>query len=154
MTDSQQTPIHGVGVHPLKVLADERGALLHMLRRDSPLFERFGEVYFSEVNPGIIKAWKRHTRMTQRLAVPVGRVKFVLYDDRADSPTKGRVNVWILGRPSAYRLLIIPPGIWYGFQGVDSRPSLIANCADLPHDPAEMEQLKPDTGMIPYRWEG
>lgn len=154
VTDSQQTPIHGVGVHPLKVLADERGALLHMLRHDSPLFDRFGEVYFSEVNPGTVKAWKRHVRMTQRLAVPVGRVKFVLYDDRADSPTKGRVNVWILGRPSAYRLLIIPPGIWYGFQGVDSRPSLIANCADLPHDPAEMEQLKPDTGMIPYRWEG
>jgi dTDP-4-dehydrorhamnose 3,5-epimerase len=90
--------------------------------------------------------------MTQRLAVPVGRVKFVLYDDRVDSPTKGRVNVWILGRPSAYHLLIIPPGIWYGFQGVDSQPSLIANCPDLPHDPTESEKRPASDPAIPYRW--
>jgi dTDP-4-dehydrorhamnose 3,5-epimerase len=150
--DSEQEAILGVEVHPLKELPGERGALLHMLRSDSPFFDQFGEVYFSEVNPGAIKAWKRHLRMTQRLAVPVGTVRFVLYDDRADSPTKGRFNEWILGRPSAYRLLIIPPQIWYGFQGIDPRPSLIANCPNLPHDQSESQRRPFDDPAIPYRW--
>lgn len=152
VTEFGQGPLDGVVIHPLKMLEDERGAILHMLRADSPLASRWGEVYFSEVKPGVVKAWKCHARMTQRLAVPIGRVKFVLYDDRRDSRTMGRINVWVLGRPLEYRLLIIPPSIWYGFQGVDSGPSLIANCPDLPHDPAEMERANWNTESIPYRW--
>jgi dTDP-4-dehydrorhamnose 3,5-epimerase len=152
IADPIQLPIEGVVIQPLKILSDERGAVLHMLRLDSPLYDKFGEIYFSEINPGVIKAWKRHLRMTQRLAVPMGRVKFVLYDNRSDSPTNGREAVCLLGRPAEYRLLVVPPGVWYGFQGIDSRPSLIANCPDLPHDPAEVELAPPGSGLIPYQW--
>ena len=134
------TPIHGLVVEPLRIIEDERGAVLHMLRDDSPLFTRFGEIYFSEINPGAVKAWKRHRRMTQRLAVPVGRVRFVVYDDRAESPTRGRTARLEIGRPDAYALLVIPPGVWYGWQGIAPHPSMLANCADLRHDPTEAEQ--------------
>lgn len=144
--------IQGVGIHQLKVFVDERGALLHLMRNDSPLFKHFGEVYFSEINPGVVKAWKRHSRMTQYLAVPVGTVKFVLYDARVDSPTSGTLNIWTLGRPAEYKLLVVPPGICYGFQGVDSRPSLIANCSDIPHDPTELQALDQYTAKVPYQW--
>lgn len=152
IAESIQTPIDGVIVQPLKILSDERGAVLHMLRIDSPLYDKFGEIYFSEINPGIIKGWKRHLRMTQRLVVPIGKVKFVLFDKRTDSATNGQGVACTLGRPDEYRLLVIPPGVWYGFQGIDPRPSLIANCSDLPHDPSEVEMAPLDSGLIPCQW--
>ena len=150
--DETISPIEGVTARSLKVISDERGALLHMLRVDSPLYNKFGEIYFSEINPGVVKGWKRHLRMHQRLVVPIGKVKFVLYDDRGESPTFGKRATYILGRPDAYQLLLIPPGVWYGFRGMDSRPSLIANCPDMPHDPAEIELAALDSTTVPYQW--
>ncbi|HWA24559.1 MAG TPA: dTDP-4-dehydrorhamnose 3,5-epimerase family protein [Lacunisphaera sp.] len=147
-----EAQIEGVAIHPLKVLADGRGAVLHMLRGDVSLGAKFGEIYFSEVNPGVVKGWKKHLQMTQRLAVPVGRVQFVIYDGRPGSTTRGQLASWTLGRPEHYRLLVIPPGVWYGFQGIAPGPSLIANCADLPHDPAESVQARLDGEEVPYRW--
>jgi len=144
--------IKGVAIQPLKVIEDERGAVLHMLRADSPLFAGFGEIYFSQVNPGVIKGWKRHTRMTQRYAVPVGKVKVVIYDDRKGSPTEGLTLEYLLGRPDDYKLLIIPPMVWYGFQGLSEAPSIICNCSDIPHDPGESEQMDVNAQLINYAW--
>lgn len=144
--------IDGIIIQPLKVIEDERGSVLHMLRADSPLFKKFGEIYFSEVKPGVIKAWKRHLKMTQYFTVPVGRMKFVFYDDRSFSSTKGCLSECVLGRPEAYHLLIIPPMVWYGFQCLSDLPSMIANCSDLPHDPKEQEHITIESGKIPYQW--
>lgn len=143
--------IEAVQIVPLKRIADELGAVLHMLRSDSPLFQRFGEVYFSLVNPKAVKAWKRHRLMTQHLAVPIGRIRLVMYDDREASPSRGQVEVLELGE-DVYSLVRIPPLLWYGFQGLSSTPALIANCADLPHDPAEVERADSSDQRIPYRW--
>jgi dTDP-4-dehydrorhamnose 3,5-epimerase len=134
-----QPPIDGLMLTPLREIADARGAVLHMLRNDAPGFRSFGECYFSEVNPGAIKAWKLHRRQTQNLAVPVGRVRFVFFDPRENGTQ--RVHMLELGRPDAYLRLQIPPLLWYGFKCVSAVPALIANCADLPHDPAESETL-------------
>jgi dTDP-4-dehydrorhamnose 3,5-epimerase len=144
--------IAGVEYHPLRVVADERGAVLHMLRTEAPKFARVGEVYFSEVKPSAIKAWKLHLRMTQRLAVPVGQVRFVLYDRRPESPTRGNLREVVLGRPDNYGLLIIPPQVWYGFTNDGQQTALIANAPDLAHDPDEAQRLPVETPEIPYQW--
>lgn len=144
--------ISGVVIQPLGQIEDQRGAVLHMLRSDSPLFERFGEIYFSLVLPGAVKAWKRHQRLTQHFAVPVGQIRLVLYDDRSGSPSRGRLEEHVLGRPDHYRLVRIPPLLWYGFQGLGLTPSLVANCTDFPHDPQESESLPSGAARIPYRW--
>jgi dTDP-4-amino-4,6-dideoxygalactose transaminase/dTDP-4-dehydrorhamnose 3,5-epimerase-like enzyme len=144
--------IAGIKLTELRQIGDERGAVLHMLRADAAEFTQFGECYFSEVFPGAVKAWKRHTLQTQNLAVPVGRIKFVLYDDRENSVTRGQVEVLELGRPDAYQRLQIPPGIWYGFSCLSDTPALLANCADVPHDPAEGEVRPVDDSGIPYQW--
>jgi dTDP-4-dehydrorhamnose 3,5-epimerase len=133
--------IAGVLLTPLRQITDSRGAVLHMLRSDSPEFTAFGECYFSIVNPNVVKAWKRHLRQTQNIAVPAGRARFVLCDTRPDSPTRGRVEARVIGRPDAYVRLRIPPLLWYGFACVGDTPALIANCADMPHDPAESEAV-------------
>jgi dTDP-4-dehydrorhamnose 3,5-epimerase len=144
--------IEGVTFTELRQIVDERGAVLHMLRSDLADFDRFGECYFSEVLPGAVKAWKRHTRQTQNLAVPVGRIRMAIYDVRDASPSFGKLQVIELGRPDAYIRLRIPPGLWYGFSCISSMPALLANCADFPHDPGESEVRHLDDPAIPYRW--
>ena len=144
--------IDGVTCTELRQIGDVRGAVLHMLRADAPEFTRFGECYFSEVLPGAVKAWKRHRKQTQNLAVPVGRVRLVIYDDRDGSVTRGKLQILELGRPDAYRRLRIPPGLWYGFTCLSKMPALLVNCADLPHDPAESELQPANHPTIPYQW--
>ena len=142
----------GVQIHQLRRIPDERGAVLQMLRRDDPWFERFGEIYFSLVYPGAIKGWHRHTRMTLNYAVITGLVKLVLYDDRTDSATKGQLQEIFVGE-SCYSLITIPLGIWNGFKGIGVKPAIVANCATEPHDPDEITRLDPLTKTIPYQWE-
>ena len=143
--------IDGVIIQELKQIVDERGKVLHMLRCDSPLFEKFGEIYFSVVNPGAVKAWKLHKEMTLNLTVPIGSIKLVLYDNRSDSPTKRKIQEIYIGHDN-YCLVKIPPMIWNGFQGISEIESIVANCATIPHDPDEVEQLDPLNSFIPYKW--
>jgi len=153
MDSGLRSEIDGVVITPLRQIPDDRGAVLHMLRNDAADFRRFGECYFSEVAPGAVKAWKRHTEQTQNLTVPVGRVRLVIYDNRSGSITNGRVQALELGRPDAYVRVQVPPGLWYGFACLSEVPALLANCADMPHRPAESEQMSMDTSLIPYRWD-
>ncbi len=143
--------IEGVVVERLKKIEDSRGKVMHMLRRDSPLFTGFGEIYFSVVNSGVIKAWRKHLQMTQYFAVPVGKIKLVIYDDRKKSSTQGEIFELELGEGN-YCLVKIPPMLWYGFQGISAAPALIANCADMVHDPDEIKRTDPSDKTIPYIW--
>ncbi len=144
--------IKGVRILKLNQISDERGAVLHMMHSDSPHFQEIGEIYFSEINSGVVKAWKKHKLVTQNLAVPVGRIRLVIFDDRDDSPSKGTVEELIVGRPDQYFLVRIPPLLWYGFHGISNMPSLIANCPDLSHDPEEVIRLDQSDNRIPYEW--
>jgi len=143
--------IDGVVVTPLKQIADERGKVMHMLRATDPHFCSFGEIYFSSVNPGVVKAWHIHKRMVLNYAVPVGKIKFVLYDDRLNSRTLGRFDEYLLG-PDNYCLVTVPPLVWNGFQGLGPETALVANCASIPHDPDEIERATASDSRIPYKW--
>jgi dTDP-4-dehydrorhamnose 3,5-epimerase len=143
--------IHDVQITPLRRIPDERGAVFHMLREDSPVFERFGEIYFSKVYPGVVKGWHIHKRMTLNYAVPVGMAKLACYDDREGSPTRGELQELHIGELN-YVLVTVPPMVWNGFKGEGVRPALIANCATMPHDPEEIERMDPFDNDIPYDW--
>lgn len=150
--------IAGVRLQPLAIIPTQGGPVLHMLRPGAALFanfsRNFGEVYFSEILPGHVKAWKRHTRQTQHFAVPVGQITIVLYDDRESSPTRSSLRELTLGRPDHYGLLRIPVDVWYGFACRGNAPALICNCVDIPHDPRESITLPASTPSIPYQWQG
>lgn len=143
--------IHDVKIHPLKVFTSNEGSLLHLLRSDSPLFKKFGEVYISTIMNRSIKAWKLHLKMEQNLVVAQGKVRFVFYDPRKESPSYGQIQEIILSRQN-YSLLQIPAKIWYGFQGESNGESLLVNCATIPHSSEEIERLPAQTELIPYRW--
>jgi dTDP-4-dehydrorhamnose 3,5-epimerase len=144
--------IDGVIVTPLRQLIDERGKVMHMLRADSPIFSKFGEIYFSCTHPGAIKAWHMHKRMTLNYAVLYGEIKFVLYDDRPGSKTRGSIEEFFVS-PENYCLVTVPPLIWNGFKGIGQKTAIVANCATLPHDPDEIERKSPFDKNIPYDWQ-
>ncbi|OGW84134.1 MAG: dTDP-4-dehydrorhamnose 3,5-epimerase [Omnitrophica bacterium RIFCSPLOWO2_01_FULL_45_10] len=144
--------IDGVLTKKLQKIEDNRGKVMHMITRDSPVFTTFGEIYFSSVNSGAVKAWRKHLKMTQCFAVPVGRVKLVIFDDREGSSTKGETLEMEIGEDN-YCLVKIPPMLWYGFKGMSGIPALIANCTDIPHDPHEIKRSDPADMQIPYVWE-
>lgn len=143
--------IDGVVVKPLRQILDERGKVMHLLRADDPVFEKFGEVYFSVVQPGAIKAWHLHKEMALNYAVPVGNIKMVLYDDRDGSTSRGEVMEIFTG-PDDYKLIHVPPLVWNGFKGIGSVPALVANCATVAHRPDEIVRMDPFARSIPYDW--
>ena len=144
--------IDGVELKTLRRIPDERGYIMHMLKVTDPEYEKFGEIYFSTIYPGAIKAWHLHKEMTLNYAVPVGMIKLVLYDDREDSGTKGQCQELFIGHEN-YQLVTIPPNIWNGFKAVGNDMAIVANCSTLPHDPEEIVRMDPFDSSIPYNWE-
>jgi dTDP-4-dehydrorhamnose 3,5-epimerase len=143
--------IEGVVVSDRRQIVDDRGRIVHMLRSDDPEFGGFGEVYFSWVNPGKVKAWHLHTRMTLNYTCPVGAIVLALYDKRPGSPTEGELMELELS-PQSHRLVQVPPGVWNGFTDISGQPSMVCNCASIPHDPEEILRKEPDDPEFPYKW--
>lgn len=143
--------IQGVRIIPLRQIPDDRGTVYHMLKATDPHFVQFGEIYFSTVYPGVVKAWKLHHRVTVNYACILGRIKLVLYDERSSSPTRDVLMEVFLG-PDHYCLVVIPPEVWNGFQGMSQPMAIVANCATEPHDPSEFDRLDPVDSHIPYKW--
>ena len=119
------------------------GDIYHGIKSHDLGFKNFGEVYFSFINFNKIKGWKKHTKMTLNLLVPVGLVKFVFYDENK------KIIEYIIGSDN-YLRLTVPPNIWFGFQGLSHGDNLIMNLADIPHSDDEVEKKK--INEIKYKW--
>jgi dTDP-4-dehydrorhamnose 3,5-epimerase len=145
--------IVGLELFKLKQIIDERGAVFHYLKTTDDSFKGFGEAYYSKVNPGVVKGWKKHHLVHQHFCVPNGAIKIVVFDCRDNSPSFGEIDEIILDDDSNYFLLSLPPGLWYSFKCISDSYSLLANIIDLPHDPNESEILPLETDLIKYSWE-
>ena len=143
--------INDIIISPLKILSDNRGKVMHMMRNDSKVFKSFGEVYFSTIYKDSIKAWHLHKENTLNYACVKGKVKLVLFDDRKESSTNGEYQEIIL-TPQNYFLITIPPNIWNGFKGLDDDESIIANCLSSPHNENEMVREDPLNEKFKYDW--
>jgi dTDP-4-dehydrorhamnose 3,5-epimerase len=148
---AKSAAIDGLLQLPLRRIPDERGTIMHMLRADDPHFLQFGEIYFTTVYEGVIKGWHKHREMTLNYACVFGRIKLVVYDDRAESPTYGSLEEIFLG-PDDHSLVVIPPGLWTGFKGMSRPFALVANCCTHTHDPSRTTRLDPFDDAIPYDW--
>ena len=150
---STRTSIDGVLVKPLRLLRNERGQLMEVQRRDDDEFKGFGQAYVTQSFAGVVKAWYRHRVQTDQVAVVTGTVKLVLYDDRADSRTHGQVDEIMMG-DSAPRLVVIPSGVWHGFQAVGETSAFLLHLNSEPYraDDPDEERLDPDDPSIPYAW--
>ncbi|MCL5074912.1 MAG: dTDP-4-dehydrorhamnose 3,5-epimerase family protein [Chloroflexi bacterium] len=145
--------IEGIHIKQLKPNADERGALMEILRTDDEIFERFAQVYVSLNYPGVIRAWHYHKKQDDFFVVVKGMAKVVLYDAREGSPTKGEVQEFFLGERNNI-LLKIPIGVYHGYKTIGVEPSLLLNFpTELYNYEAPDEYRLPwNTDQIPYDW--
>ena len=143
--------IHDVKITPLKIIADDRGKVMHMLRSDDQIFQKFGEIYFSTIYKNKIKAWHLHKESTLNYVCVKGIVKLVLFDDRSESKSKGEIQEITMSKDN-YSLVTIPKNIWNGFKGIGEDESIVANCLTLPHNEMEMVRVDPFSDKINYDW--
>jgi dTDP-4-dehydrorhamnose 3,5-epimerase len=145
--------IDGTRIKPLQVIPDERGRLMEILRRDDPEFIGFGQVYMTTVYPGVVKAWHYHQKQIDNMAVVKGMVKLVLYDGRADSPTRGEVAEFIIGEHRPL-MVQIPQGVLHGIKGIGSEETILINVVTEPYDREEPDEFRvpPHSPDIPYDW--
>jgi len=145
--------IEGVNVKPLRVIPDERGRLMEILRCDDDLFTQFGQVYMTTAYPGVVKGWHYHKQQTDSMAVVRGMMKLVLYDSRVDSPTYGMVNEFFFGEHHPL-LIQIPPLVFHGFKAVSDYEAIVINLPSAPYNYADPDEFRvhPHDNEIPYDW--
>ena len=141
--------IDGILLTPLNVINTSGGNVLHGMKVEDSGYSGFGEAYFSFVGTDVIKGWKRHHQMVLNLVVPVGIVRFVIYDDRKDSATFNNYQEVTLSKDN-YQRLTVPPMVWMAFQGVGQQENMLLNVASIPHEPNESD-LKP-LKELPFPW--
>ena len=141
--------IDGVMLSSLGIIEVEGGNVLHAMKKEDKGFNGFGEAYFSSVEHKVIKGWKRHFEMTLNIVVPIGHIRFVLFDDRDNSKTKSLYQEVNLSRAN-YQRLTVPPMIWFAFEGIAKDSSLLLNLASISHRKEEQENLPLDE--IRFKW--
>jgi dTDP-4-dehydrorhamnose 3,5-epimerase len=139
--------VDGVTLTSLKQIHNPKGDVFHAMKKSDDGFDGFGEAYFSQVDKGAIKAWKRHKEMTLNLIVPVGEIRFILFDDREMPNTQFQE---VIISKNNYCRLTVPPMIWMGFQGMSDSGSILLNIADIMHDPDEVDRK--DIDEIKFNW--
>lgn len=145
--------IEGLIIKKLRVIPDERGFLMEMLRCDDDFFKAFGQVYLSVAYPGVVKGWHYHKHQTDHFAAVKGMLKVVLYDMRKGSKTEGVINEFFIGEKNPV-LLVIPPMVVHGMKAIGTEPGYLVNCPDKPYnyDKPDEHRIDPHGGEIPYDW--
>ncbi|NOX96503.1 MAG: dTDP-4-dehydrorhamnose 3,5-epimerase [Nitrospirae bacterium] len=145
--------IEGVKVKKLRVIPDERGRLMEILRSDEEFFDKFGQVYLTTALPGIVKAWHYHRKQTDHFLGVIGKARVALYDSREDSPTFKEVNEFILELANPF-LLKIPPLVYHGFKCISKEEASIINIPTQLYDYDNPDELRVDPyeNDIPYDW--
>ncbi|HCK24122.1 MAG TPA: dTDP-4-dehydrorhamnose 3,5-epimerase [Bacteroides graminisolvens] len=143
--------IEGVSLHPLKQISVPKGDLWHAFKATDEGFVGFGEAYFTQVEPHAVKGWKRHNRYVLNLVVVSGSVKFVIYDDREGSATKGQFEEVVLSPNGNYQRLTVAPGLWMAFAGADdNQTSMLMDLIPEVHDPSEGDRV--DISVFEYNF--
>lgn len=151
MDNLKNSPLSGLIITPLKKIETQGGDVLHAIKESDNGFFGFGEAYFSRIDSKVIKGWKRHRKMTMNLIVPIGRVRFVIYDNRDESKSIQKFHEVILDSEDKYNRLTVPPLLWVAFQGLCSSSSCILNVANIEHSSEEVDRK--DLAEIKYNWE-
>ncbi len=146
--------IDGVAVKELKVIPDERGRLMEILRSDDDIFTGFGQVYLTTTYPQVVKAWHYHKKQDDYIACVKGMIKLVLYDAREGSSTQGEVNVFYIGDHNA-RLVRVPRMVYHGWKCIGEEEALIINTPTAVYNYADPDEFRvdPHKNDIPYTWE-
>lgn len=145
--------IEGVKIKKLRVIPDERGRLMEILRADDEFFERFGQVYMTTAYPGIVKGWHYHEIQNDNMTCLKGMMKIVLYDARKDSKTYDEVNEFFVGEHNPI-LIHIPTYVYHGFKCISENEAIVVNIPTELYNYEKPDEFRVDpfNNDIPYDW--
>lgn len=145
--------IKDVNVKSLKVIPDERGRLMEILRNDDKIFRKFGQVYLTTAYPGVVKGWHYHKVQYDHFVCVGGAMKLVLYDARKSSSTYKEINEFFMGAHNPI-LVQIPPLVYHGFKAVGNEEALLINIPTEPYDYKKPDEFRvsPHSKEVPYDW--
>ena len=143
--------IKGVGVYPRKKICTDQGCVYKWVGVHDPFFEKFGEIYFSSILPGVIKGWNVQTISDTNMICIIGAIHLVLYDRRIDSPTHGMIQEVVISN-DVYDLVHIPYGVAFSWKAMGEHEAFVGNLATETYTPEELIKIDAHTGEIPYQW--
>lgn len=132
----------GVILTPLKQIYNPKGNIFHAMKNSDIGYSGFGEAYFSTIDQNKIKGWKKHTKMTLNLIVPIGEIEFVIYNEKNKDFFSVKLS------KNNYQRLTVSPNLWMAFRGIGEY-NMLLNLASIEHDPNEavnmgLDQLQVD----------
>jgi dTDP-4-dehydrorhamnose 3,5-epimerase len=144
--------IHGLSIQHRPPNVDDRGELIEMYSHawnyhPEPLVYAYSVV----LNPGSVRAWVRHMESDDRIFVLSGVQQWAFYDDRADSPTHGMLNVMTFSE--RHRVLFtIPRGVYHGVKNIHTGESIMINMPTKPYNHAnpDKHRLPVKNDLIPF----
>lgn len=145
--------IEGVKVKKLKIIPDERGRLMEILRSDDEIFVKFGQVYMTTAKPQVVKAWHWHKRQIDNFTCVFGKMRLALYDARKGSKTHKEINEFEIS-PEIPILVQIPIGVYHGFKCISKEEAIVINTVTKPYDPQNPDEYRLDAfdNDIDYDW--
>ena len=145
--------IDGVYVKKLKIIPDDRGRLMEILRADEEIFKGFGQVYMTTAYPGVAKAWHGHRFQTDSFTCIRGKMRLGLYDAREGSKTYKEVNDFVISLDDPM-LVQIPALVYHGFKCVSAEEAVVINNVTKPYNYKEPDEIRIDAydNDIPYDW--
>ena len=133
----------GITLTSLNKIYHPKGEILKVIKKSDTTFNEFGEAYFSTINQGDIKGWKKHTEMILNLVVVVGEIEFVIYNENKKEFFSVKIS------QNNYKRLTVNPGLWVAFRGVESY-NMLLNLSNIEHNPDEA--INADLHKIDYKW--
>jgi len=145
--------IEGVKVKKLKIIPDNRGRLMEILRADDDIFQKFGQVYMTTAFPGVVKSWHYHKLQADKITCISGEIRFALYDARENSPTYKEIGEYIISLDNPI-LISIPPMVYHGFKCIGEKEAIVINVVTEPynHEKPDEYRVDPYDNDIPYDW--
>lgn len=145
--------IDGAEVKKLKLIPDERGRLMEILRSDDSVFIKFGQVYMTTAYPGVVKAWHYHKLQADAFTCVSGKIILALYDPRPESPTYKKLDEFAISLETPL-LVRIPPLVYHGFKCVSRQEAIVINTVTEPYNRKDPDEYKVDPydNDIDYDW--
>ena len=127
----------------LTVHEDERGYLFEIIHVTDPFMTQFGQVYIvGDRVPLVVRAFHKHAELHDWFRIVRGSAKFVLVDDRSDSPTYQKFDQVVLSDRKV-SLLVVPPGIYHGWMSLEPDTIMVSTASHV------YNREKPDEVRVP-----
>lgn len=140
--ESIRPVIHGLAIRRLLPQEDERGEIVEMHSADWKIHPApVSHVYQVLIRPGAIKGWVVHKKQEDRIFTGQGVLRWVFFDNRADSPTYQMLNDFTFSdRHRA--LMVIPRGVYHAVRNIGYTDAFFVNMPSVPYNYADPDKFR------------